>query len=67
MNSACSAPSGVTSTSHSAPIGGVIPSSRVKCAKLFPSAGSPLSDAKTMLTFTVSPGVSANERDVERV
>eukprot|EP00965_Chrysotila_dentata_P031519 1051136-Pleurochrysis_carterae.AAC.1 len=69
MNIACSAPSGVTSMSHSAPEVGVTPSSRVKCEKISPSTGSPLSDARMMLTSTSSSGVSIGERvecDVER-
>eukprot|EP00965_Chrysotila_dentata_P018197 605569-Pleurochrysis_carterae.AAC.1 len=66
MKSASSAPSGVTSMSHSAPVVGVTPSNRVKCAKISPSAGSPPSDARTMLTSSASSGVSAVERDVER-
>eukprot|EP00965_Chrysotila_dentata_P205961 6183266-Pleurochrysis_carterae.AAC.3 len=57
-------PPGVTSMSHSAPVVVVVPSSRVKWAKISPSAGNPLSDAKMMLTSSTSSGVSAVERDV---
>eukprot|EP00965_Chrysotila_dentata_P128719 4255088-Pleurochrysis_carterae.AAC.1 len=53
--------------SHTAPVFGVVPSSRVKCAKISPSAGSPLSDANIMLASSSCSGVSAVERDVERV
>eukprot|EP00965_Chrysotila_dentata_P073630 2432296-Pleurochrysis_carterae.AAC.1 len=67
MNSGCSAPSGVTSISHSAPVLGVTPSIRVKCAKISPSAGNPLSEARTTLTSVVSSGVSLDDRDAERV
>eukprot|EP00965_Chrysotila_dentata_P170640 5633270-Pleurochrysis_carterae.AAC.1 len=65
MNSGCSVPSGVTSISHSAPVVGCVPSIRVKYAKISPSTGSPLSDARTMLTSATSPGVSPDEREVD--
>eukprot|EP00965_Chrysotila_dentata_P080075 2641889-Pleurochrysis_carterae.AAC.2 len=61
MNNGCSVPSGVTWMSHSAPVVGCVPSSRVKCAKISPSAGSPLSDARMMLTSAASPGVSLDD------
>eukprot|EP00965_Chrysotila_dentata_P143740 4749484-Pleurochrysis_carterae.AAC.1 len=67
MNKGCSAPSGVTSISHSAPVEGCVPSIRVKCANISPSAGSPLSDARTMLTSLSSSWVSFEDRDEERV
>eukprot|EP00965_Chrysotila_dentata_P069694 2302290-Pleurochrysis_carterae.AAC.1 len=70
MNSASSAPSGVTSMSQSAPVDGVVPSSRVKWAKMSPSAGSPLSETMMILTSSASSGVppvERVERDVERV
>eukprot|EP00965_Chrysotila_dentata_P103897 3431013-Pleurochrysis_carterae.AAC.1 len=67
MNSGCSDPSGVTSISQSAPVVGGVPSSLVKCANISPSAGSPLSDARIVLTSDDSSCASADERDVERV
>eukprot|EP00965_Chrysotila_dentata_P047551 1576946-Pleurochrysis_carterae.AAC.1 len=67
MNKGCSVASGVTSISHSAPVVGCVPSIRVKCAKISPSAGSPLSDARTILTSFASSGVSFDDRDEERV
>eukprot|EP00965_Chrysotila_dentata_P108245 3575362-Pleurochrysis_carterae.AAC.1 len=67
MKSATSAPPGVTSMSHSAPVVGVVPRMRVKWAKMSPSAGRPRSDASMILTSSASFGVSAVERDVERV
>eukprot|EP00965_Chrysotila_dentata_P067269 2226158-Pleurochrysis_carterae.AAC.2 len=67
MNSGCSAPSVVTSMSHSAPVLGVVPKSLVKCAKISPSGGRPLSDAKMMLMSVASSGVSFDDREEERV
>eukprot|EP00965_Chrysotila_dentata_P125065 4134013-Pleurochrysis_carterae.AAC.1 len=67
IKSGCSVPSGVTSMSQSAPVEGVTPNILVKCAKMSPSAGKPLSDARMILTSGAPSGVPPDEREVERV